>query len=406
VRIAFVLDQFPVLSQTFVLNQITGLIDRGHDVDIFAGLPRDTAKTHPDVARYELLERTTHWPERPRSWALRALKVVGRLARGSCRLAPALRALNVRRFGRDSTSLRLLYQATVAAQAPPYDIILAHFGKIGRETQMLREIGALSGKLVTVFHGYDLSRYLKERGERVYDRLLAEGDLSLPISDHWRALLLELGASPERTVVHRMGIDCRRFEFLPRRAPKDGKTRVLSIARLVEKKGIEYAIRAIAQLIESGHRVDYRVVGDGPLRSDLERLISRLQVGAHVHLVGWKDQEELVELMKEHHLLLAPSVTAADGDQEGLPVVLMEAMAHGLPIVSTLHTGIPELVKDGETGYLVRERDANALADRLERLILAPESWAEMGRRGRQIVETEFDIQQLNDRLVAIFEDL
>jgi len=111
-------------------------------------------------------------------------------------------------------------------------------------------------------------------------------------------------------------------------------------------------------------------------------------------------------MLAEAHILMAPSVTAADGDEEGIPNTLKEAMAMGIPVISTLHAGIPELVADGISGFLVPERDAAALADRLRRLVDHPETWAAMGRAGRVRIDSDFDIDRLNDQLLDLYKGM
>jgi colanic acid/amylovoran biosynthesis glycosyltransferase len=121
---------------------------------------------------------------------------------------------------------------------------------------------------------------------------------------------------------------------------------------------------------------------------------------------GSKRHEEVIQVLTQTHILIAPSVTAADGDEEGIPNTLKEAMAMGLPVISTVHAGIPELVEDGVSGFLVPERDVEALADRLERLVDHSETWAAMGRAGRRQIEAEFDIERLNDELLVLYQDM
>jgi colanic acid/amylovoran biosynthesis glycosyltransferase len=121
-------------------------------------------------------------------------------------------------------------------------------------------------------------------------------------------------------------------------------------------------------------------------------------------LLGWKTQQEVAEILGQAHVLLAPSVTAPSGDQEGTPVALMEAMAMGMPVIATRHSGIPEMVRDGENGFLVPERDPEALAERIAHLARHPEQWEALGRAGRAVVEREFDVNPLNDRLVEIYQ--
>jgi colanic acid/amylovoran biosynthesis glycosyltransferase len=287
----------------------------------------------------------------------------------------------------------------------PFDVIVCHFGPVGRDLQEVRDAGVTTRPMVTFFHGYDVSRTIAERGSGFYRRLFEAGDQLLPISDYWRRKLIELGAPPERTLVHRMGVDCRKIAFRARSLAESEPVQILSVARLTEKKGLEFALRALARLPRA-QAFRYHLVGDGELRPALEREVDELGLRERVTFHGWKTQGEIAKLLERSHLLLQPSVTASDGDQEGIPVVLMEAMAAGLPVLSTLHTGIPELVDDGASGYLVPERDVAALAERLSDLIAHPERWPEFGRHGRSRVETHFDVNVLNDQLAERLRSL
>ena len=206
--------------------------------------------------------------------------------------------------------------------------------------------------------------------------------------------------------MHRMGIDCRRFAFAARTPAPDGVTRMVSVARLVEKKGLAYALQAMARLVRQHPAFAYTIVGDGPLRPELEALAADLGLSRRVRFAGWRGPEEVRRILAAGQIFIAPSVTADNGDAEGVPVAMMEAMAVGLPVLGTVHSGIPELVADGVSGYLVPERDADALAAQLERLLSSPASWPVMGRAGRTRVEREFNIERLNDRLVARLEEI
>ena len=402
----FLTDPFPVLSETFVINQITGLIDRGHEVRVFARRPDGASPVHPVVARYRLVERTTYWPTQPRAKAVRVLGAMGLLARHADAMPMLLRTLDRARFGRTATSLNLLYWAAGMAPRHACDVLYCHFGWNGLYASMLRDAGAVSGRLVTVFHGADVSWQLKAHGDDVYRRLFATGDLFLPISEHWRTRLVELGCPAERVKVHRMGIDPQRFELLERRVVPGQAVELISISRLVEKKGVEFGIRAVGHLVARGRDVRYTIIGDGPLRTSLEELIARLDLGERVTLAGARDHDAVHAALARAHIAVAPSVTSREGDQEGIPVSLMEAMAMGMPVVSTVHSGIPELVRDGVTGRLVPERDVDALARALADLIDHPETWPAMGRAARAHVVEHFAIDALNDRLVALLREV
>lgn len=403
-RIAFYLSEFPILSQTFILNQIVGMIERGHDVDIYASERADLQVVHPDVATYDLFTRVRFEPAIPRNRCLRLFKAGGLiLSRGGWRLPIALsRSLRVVKFCHQRASLHLLYSAIPALGSPAYDVIHAQFGPLGLKALALRQIGAIQGKLVTSFRGFDATRRLKDKPD-LYADLFREGDLFLPVSRSLRQHLIDHGCDEKKIKVHHSGIDCSKFGFSLRRRGEAEETRIVSVARLVEKKGISYALRAVARLIASGRKVAYSIVGDGELRPALESMIAELGVGQHVNLLGWKTHDGLIRLMDAAHILVAPSITAANGDQEGIPNSVKEAMAMGLPVVSTLHGGIPELVDEGFSGFLVPEADVETLTDRLAHLHDHPELWPAMGSAGRSKIEREFDINKLNDDLVELY---
>jgi len=182
--------------------------------------------------------------------------------------------------------------------------------------------------------------------------------------------------------------------------------RVVSVARLVEKKGLPYAIRAVAALRLGGFDIALDIVGDGPLRSSLDSLIAELGMSNAVRIIGARSRDEVARVMAGAHLFAAPSVTARDGDMEGIPVALMEAMASGVPVVATRHSGIPELVEDKVSGLLVPERDTDALATAFRWLVEHPERWMGMALAAHDAVEHSFNGERLNDELVAILENV
>jgi len=213
-----------------------------------------------------------------------------------------------------------------------------------------------------------------------------------------------MGCDASKITVLHSGIDISKFEYRARHANPQQQINIISIARLVEMKGIRYSIQAVAQLIKAGRDITYTIIGDGEMRSELEQLITELGVGEQITILGWKKHEEVQRLLDDAHILVAPSVTATRGETEGIPNAVKEAMAMGLPVVSTLHGGNAELIEDGVSGFLVAERDAAALAERLAYLCDHPERWPGMGRAGRAHIEAEFDIETLNNQLVDLYQ--
>lgn len=405
-RIAFLVTSFPNLSQTFISNQITGLIDRGYEIDVYARWLGEMSKVHPDVRTYRLCERT-HFYRVPDNYLFRLFKGLKLIGANLWR-APGilLRSLNFYKYGLHAASLQLLYGAIACLNQEPYDVIHCHFGPNGLMGAKLRDIGALDGKLVTTFYGYDLSRYQYRSKRHYYRFLFREGDLFLAISETMRHRLVELDCDEKKILEHQLGVDLDRFSPSSQQWSNNGPVRIATIARLVPKKGIEYGIRAIAQLLTDGYNVTYTIVGDGPLRYGMQQLIQELEVSNAVKLIGWQEQQAIIGILNSSDILLAPSVTGADGDEEGTPVVLMEALALELPVVSTRHSGIPEVVADSISGCLVPERDVEAMAKALAYLIEHPEVRSKMGRAGRATIEATYSVDRLNGRLVEIYRRL
>ena len=406
-KIAFFVNEFPSLSQTFVLNQITGLIDRGHDVDIFAKVARNDGKVHENVNKYNLLEHTIYPKRIPSNKITRIFKGLGYILKFIPKNhSTIIRSLNIFEYGKTAVSLNLLYEILPFLSKGPYDITHCQVGILGPGVLNLKQMGVVTGKLVVSFRGYDASKYLYSN-PGIYDELFRQADLFFPICRYFKQRLIKEGCDEKKIMVHRSGVDLTKFKYSERNRLKGGSTKLLTIARLVEKKGVAYAINAVARLVASGRRIKYYVVGgDGGLRGDLEKLIEDLDLSAHVHLLGWMNQEEVIRFLNSAHILVAPSVTASNGDKEGIPNVIKEAMAMGLPVISTNHSGIPELVEDGVSGFLVPERDVDALTDRMAYLIDHSERWSEMGRKGRKMVIEHYDIDKLNDKLLDIYQRL
>lgn len=407
-RIAFLVNDFPVLSETFILNQATGLIDRGHEVDIYTNCIRDWSHVHPDVNRYRLWERTYLMQSPPSNYLWRFLKGFALFVRNLHR-SPSLlvRSLNVVSYGEQALNLWLLYTAVSLLNGPSrFDIIHCQFGTQAYRGLAFKRLLKPAPRLLVVFRGFDISRYVRQGGGRLYQRLFKDVDFCLANCSFFRQKAIELGLSSKKISVHYSGLDASKYNFRPRRLEPGHSVRIATTGRLVEKKGIEYAIRAVALLAQTYSGLNYCIIGDGPLRPYLENLVEELNAHSYIHLLGWKNESEIIQILDSSHLFVAPCVTAADGDQDAPVNVLKEAMAMGLPVISTLHGGIPELVQDGVSGFLVPERDARAIADKLAYLIEHQNRWPEMGRAGRVYVECHYSLDKLNDRLVMVYQSL
>ncbi len=297
-HIAFYVDCFPVLSTPFIFNQITGLIDHGHEVDVYALEKGDVKHIHASVRDYGMLDRLFVPPQPPAGLVARWYDALKRL-RG---LPPEARkaayhTLDPRRFGKEALRLKVFYRALPwLERGVEYNIVHAQFGTLGIIAAQLKKAGVLrKARLVTHFRGWDVSAFVRENGVQAYAPLWKTGDLFLANCDFFKARILNLGAPAARTDVLRSGIELADFPFQERIPPTgEGEpVRLLTVGRLSGKKGIEYAIKAVALLRENGVNVNYRIVGDGPLRPHLRTLIADLGIEAHVHLVGKMNHTEV-----------------------------------------------------------------------------------------------------------------
>ena len=407
-KIALFVSQFPRLSETFILNQIDGLLDHGHEIIIFPCENSGETRLQGVIESRQLMDKT-HYPVNLGSTLIGKVGFKLHMAILNMRYGKSISRLR-KTFGQypqiSSWGTALIRAEPLLRYGKEFDLLFAHFGPNGLRASWYREAGVIDDPLVTVFHGFDLSSYFNQYDKHMYDPLFRNGDLFLPISHFWQDKLRALGCAAERLKVHHVGIDCEQFAFQPRTRDADQPTILISVARLVEKKGIEYAIRALAKLVALKLNVQYRIIGDGPLSAPLKQLVSDTQLNGHVNFLGAKTSKEVADELSRAHVFLAPSVTSRSGDMEGIPTVLMEAMATGLPVISTLHSGIPELVEAGVSGKLVGERDVPALAEVIREIAANVECWPVMGAAGRQKVLEEFNIRKLNRRLEVLFEQL
>lgn len=406
-KIAYVLGRFPMLSEPFILNQITGAVARGCDVRIFAvqGPPEAGAKIHPDFHRFKLEERTHYPPAPPADQSLRpaaAAAAIERLEGAAPTAAAALRRMSAG----PKPAWKTILRGAAIAEHGPFDVIHCQFGFFAERMIALRDAGVTDAAVLTTFRGGDISRYVDEQGPEVYARTFADGDHFFANCGFFRDKAVAIGCPADRIEVHGSGIDLTRFAYQARRAPAEGPIRIATTGRLVEKKGVPYVIDAIALLRERGFDVHFHILGDGPMRDQLEAQIATLDMAEHITLHGWCDQREVIAHLDQCHLFVAASVTAENGDQDAPVNTLKEAMAMGLPVVASRHGGIPELVVDGVNGRLTPERDGVAIAEALGDLIQRRADWPAIGQAGRRSVEDQFDMTKLNDRLVAVYGEL
>ncbi|MGB8287828.1 colanic acid biosynthesis glycosyltransferase WcaL [Rhizobium ruizarguesonis] len=397
---------FPELTQTFVYNEMRGLKNLAVDVNVVA-LRRPASNVSSLPENYGFSNRIQYVQADKRR-----LHRIAALIRGGIRLLARgdIRTLWRLATIRDSDirlpiSQKLRIAASLQGSNSLSDVIHCHFGPAGRVVAHLKKLGLINVPMTTVFHGYDITQYTDGRPE-IYRELFEQADLLLPISDLWRRRLIDLGAPPEKITTIRLGIDCNAFNYKLRTIPAGQRMRFITIGRMTEKKGHRFAIQAFSQLVSRRPDLDLSldIVGDGPLFGDMQSLAEASGHSNRIQFHGGLPHQEIKRLLDEAHIFVLPSVTAADGDMEGIPVSIMEAMAMGLPVISTRHSGIPELVSREESGLLVPESDTEALSSAMEQLVTNPTLIQTMGLQGRRIVEEQFNEEKQTRELLLSFK--
>ncbi len=241
---------------------------------------------------------------------------------------------------------------------------------------------------VVSFHGADVGVDLdKPAYRRATAEMLAAARLVLVRSQSLAEALVRLGCPEAKIRLQRTGIPLEEFPFHARAWPRDGRWQLLQACRLISKKGLRTSLRAFAEFSKTYPQAEFTIAGDGPMLAELRELASELGVAGRVHFPGF---QPLRALFERAHLFLHPSETAADGNQEGVPNAMLEAMASGLPVFATRHGGIPEAVEHDVSGILVAERDHAALASELLAAAANPERLTRLAEGGAQAVQENF----------------
>ncbi len=374
-NILIVTTEFPSVSQTFIADHIASMVHRGHDLTVVSLARR------PGVVQDDLKASVTvRYVRDPATLGL----FVSGLATGRLRLKWLLRHLS-KLWGRNIGQTLKQIAVDTALSAPAVrnmDVVHVHFGPLARLVAQARRAGIFTSPLIATFHGYDATQIIRRMPVGYYRILFEEAALLHSVSERIQGKLEGAGASPEQIRVRRVGLprglsrDVGNRHPTPeiagegRDAPDGAPLRIVSVGRFVEKKGLEYAISSLHLLaaLRPDLHFRYDIIGDGILNDRLRALASSGSAAEHIHFAGPQPRSMVLDTITAADILLQPSVTASTGDEEGIPVVIMEAMKLGTTVLATEHAGIPELVEHRVSGCLVPERDAYAIFQALTEL--------------------------------------
>jgi glycosyltransferase involved in cell wall biosynthesis len=277
-----------------------------------------------------------------------------------------------------------------------------YFGQIA--VHLLPLIRTWENPSIVSFHGADVMVDMNKPAYREATlQMLESVKLVLVRSESLRRALLNLGCAPDKIELQRTGIPVEEFPFRQRAFPKHAEWRFVQAGRLIEKKGLPVTLRAFEVFVRQYPNATLTIAGEGPLLRELETLARELKIAAHVSFTGFLSQERLREIYYQSHIFLHPSQTGRDGNQEGIPNSMLEAMATGLPVFATDHGGIPEAIEDGVSGVLVPERDEFVLVETLLDAVQDPGFLLRIGQTGAEGVRKNFDLRQQAQRLEQIY---
>lgn len=385
----YYLDWFPKLSQSFILNEIYHLCQQGHNVAVFSINKPDESIIHEELRELDL---PIYYAESPtpqsigRTFANSSL-ITTTLARSSISLDHPRNIV---------ASLYLSLQCMGFVESLQWnpDVVHTHFmrgNKLGA-TYLADHYNALSS--ITT-HAYDI--FTPER-DRTFQRVAQRFDNIITIS-YYNKSYIDYKYNIETPIsVIRTGI--RPEKFNPSTEPVPN--RLLSVCRFVEKKGMKYAIDAVAEVAEEYPEVEYHIVGSGPREEEIRTRINHHDLEDVVSLLDNVSDERLIQEFDEASAFVLPCVIDSNGDRDGIPVVLMEAMAMSTPPISTTVSGIPELIDDGENGQLVDPKNVSRLAGSIQEIISNPGLQDQLGKNARETVKVRYDARQTASELVAL----
>lgn len=391
-RIAYVLKVYPRFSQTFVLNEILAHQRAGYPVDVFSLRRPNDCRFHAMLAAVESPVRYLDQPI--------GMEEFWCQVRQSCDQFPELWRVLGRATRYTALEIAQGMQLAVQVRRLGIDHLHAHFGNTAAAVaHIAADIAGITYSFTA--HAKDIF-HDSVQTENLFQKI-RDASCVVTVSDFNREFLqMTFPSVSDRLERVYNGLN---LESLPFDDPVKREPLVLGVGRLVEKKGFDVLIAACDVLKRRGHEFACQIIGSGPLESALRRQITQLQLQNIISLVGALPSEQVQQRIQRASVLAAPCVIASDGDRDGLPTVILEAMALGTPCVATRVTGIPEAVQDEVTGLLVPPADVTRLTDACETLLVNCHRRRELAQSARKVVEESFCVDRNTRRLRQIFDD-
>jgi glycosyltransferase involved in cell wall biosynthesis len=389
---AYILKMYPRFSETFIVSEILAREAAGDRIEIFSLRPPNDPRFHPELAR---VKAPVTYIARPKSaervWeTFRAAEAAG--------LAPAVSRVFAELATTDTNDAIQAINLAVALQNRNIRHLHVHFASI--PTTVARLASAITG-IPYSFTAHAVDIFVETVDDDLRTKF-AQAHHAVTISEYnLRFLRRRFPDVTSRLHLVRNGLELDRFPYRDPR-PIGATVRVAAVGRLVEKKGFQHLMPAAAELVAHGVPLDLRIAGTGLLAAQLQSAVERLGLADHVRLLGPQTQDQVHELLDSCDVFVAPCVVAADGNADGMPTVLLEAMATGAPCISTAVTGIPEVVHNGRTGVLTPPGDPHLLAQAIRRMSAPSTNRVSLARNARALIERDYDVRQQAEMLRAL----
>ncbi len=395
-KIVIVTGQFPSISETFVMNHVTALIDRGHDVEVFAFKKNElTDETHHQINEYGLMNKV-HYYHPPQ----KRLKRLWRM----CSFIKQLKywPYFMKIFSRhgdqfyDRLNKAFMLQYFLDGE---FDVIHCHFGHNANKLIFLKEVMP-DIKFIVTFHGADI-RLGEESHGKIYEKLFACCDRVIAIGEYNKERLEYFGCPACKIVMLPNGVDTEKFKP-PAADGKTGRSPIVitTVGRCVEDKDPTFALQVMRNIAdETEDEFKYNWIGDGHLRDDFIREAFKLGLGEIVNSPGALNQEAVKQYLQNTDIFFLPS------KNEAFPVVLLEAQAMGNPVVATDVGGVRKGLIEGKTGFIVESNDAKQAKEKILQLMKDVSKRKSMSNEARRFIADNFDINKLTERLLAIYHD-
>lgn len=398
-KVAFKTKSFPTVSETFVVNNVVEAIKNGFNVAIITDKKNQSSQSTQEhlLNDFEIPKKIKEYSE-PKEKVNRFVKALMIL------LNPVLLFYYIRYANfRKKKSLSLLFR--LAFYYPNRTMTFhVHFANALEPLLELKKIGFLRSKFIVTFHGYDA--YYLPTG-KFLEKLVSDYKIYVDWitvnSAYLKKQLVDKGFPETKIIIVPIGVDVGFFK--PSESKKEIETpiQLITVARLVDLKGVDYGIQVLKKLIHLGYDVHYTIVGEGPEEERLKALCHSLGVADNVHFSGKKSQPEIKSLLESHQLFLMTSTIDKDGRREAFGVVSLEAQAMELPVVGFQSGGFPETLVDGKTGFLVKDKNVDAMATAVEKLINDRQLLQQMGKQARIHMVENFSFEKTTKQYLELY---